>query len=163
MQPQRIDEMVELLGQATDRPLAAFDVFVLTARRGLLPEPRKSPENELQRLPQVMSSHREQHRIELARPLEVGFTARPRAPLLRFDHDTTLPHEPPRDLLRPSSSSFSRVGALTAVRFRELHVLEVRGAIAITNDVSPGPRANSAASGTLTIPRIISEIRFSSP
>jgi hypothetical protein len=91
VQPQRIDKMVELLGQAADRQLATFDVFALVLRTGVPPEPGERAENELQRLPHVMSSHCEQHGIELTRTLQVVFAARHDADLSAFNHDAPLP------------------------------------------------------------------------
>jgi hypothetical protein len=110
VQPQCIDEMVELLGQTADRQLSAFDVFALGPQ--LLPEPVKSAKNKLQRLPQIMSCHREQHRIEVARTLQVVLATWHDTDLSEFNHDAPL--------LSNASASFdySRVDALTAVRFR---------------------------------------------
>jgi hypothetical protein len=88
MEPQRIDKMVEMLGQATGRQLATFDVFLVASRKVVLPEPRESANDELQRLSQVMSRHWEQHRIELAGALQGVFAARNDADLGEFNHDT---------------------------------------------------------------------------
>ena len=71
MQPQSIDKMVELLSQTTDRQFAAFNVFLFAAPTVVPIEPGKGPADELWRLSQVMSRHREQYRIELARALQV--------------------------------------------------------------------------------------------
>jgi hypothetical protein len=55
--------------------------------------PEKEP-RKLKRLSQVMSCHREQHRIELAHTLQVVFAARPHADLSSFNRGKILPEKP---------------------------------------------------------------------